>query len=208
MNAECINRFVEIYKTECGKLPGCLIFGKELTPEIDISEFEMKNLKFIALETDFTYSYPDEGYVNYRILESGTAGTIHDVVIEGGENRIKYRTNLGIPVTQYINVLKKRQLIDNYMEFFKPKSDFEIAVSIAAGAVMEMFTRDLKGFENSSPGYILKNFLGGDSIIELNKNTIKVSIRGILLAVVMAGVCTGNFRVPWIYEKDIEVIVE
>lgn len=209
---ECINRFVEFYKTECGKLPWCLIFGKELTPEIDFSAFDMKNLKFIALETDFTYSYPDEGYVNYRIIENDTAGTMHDVVIEGKENRIKYMTNLDIPVTQYINALKKRQPIDDFMDFFKPTSDFEIAVSIAAGSVIKMFTRDLRGFENSSPGYILKNFLSGDSIIELdgNGNTIKVSIRGIPLAValVMAGVCTGNFRVPWIFEKDIEVMID
>lgn len=215
---ECVNRFVELYKTECEKLPGCLIFDKELTPEIDFSAFDMKNLKFIAFETDFTYSYPDEGYVNYRIIENGTAGTMHDVVIEGNGNRIKYRTNLDIPVAQYISALKKRQPIDDYMEFFKPTSDFEIVVSIAAGSVIKMFTRDLRGFENSSPGYILKNFLSGDSVIELNDggngnvngNTIKVSIRGIPLAValVMAGVCTGIFRVPWIYEKEIEVMIE
>lgn len=213
---ECINRFVELYKTEYGKLPGCLIFGREFTPEIDFSAFDMKNLKFIAFETDFTYSYPDEGYVNYRIIENGITGTMHDVVIEGNENRIKYRTNLDIPVTQYISALKKRQPIDDFIDFFKPTSDFEIAASIAAGSVIKMFSRDLRGFENSSPGYILNNFLSGDSVIELNDNgngngnTIKVSIRGIPLAVVlvMAGICTGNFRVPWIYEKEIEVMIE
>jgi len=88
--------------------------------------------------------------------------------------------------------------------------DFDLAISLAAGAVLKMFAGELRGFEHSSPGYILNNLLGGNSEIVVGENTIRVSISGIPLTVVltMAGVCAGRFRVPWIYDRDIEVALK
>jgi len=214
-----INRFIEAYGTETAQTPGCLIFGKEFVADIDTAELDRRDVRFIALETDFLYTYPEEGYTNYRIQESDAGGNVREIVIEGNGRYMKYLTNLGIPVSRYLGVLKKKQPADRHMEFFNSTSargfdadsaidlDFDLAVSLAAGAVLKMFAGELRGFEHSSPGYILENFLGGDSVIEVDENTIRVSISGIPLAVVltMAGVCARCFRVPWIYDRDIEV---
>ena len=215
-----VNRFIEVYEAETTQPPGCLIFGKEFVADIDTAELDRRNVRFIVLETDFMYTYPEEGYTNYRIQESDTVGNVREIVIEGNGAYMKYQTNHSIPVSRYLGILKKKQSVDQYMEFFNSTSDsgfdsdsaidFDLAVSLASGAVLKMFVSELRGFEHSSPGYILENFLAGDSVIEVDENTIKVSISGIPLAVVltMAGVCTGLFRVPWIYDMDIEVTLK
>jgi hypothetical protein len=227
-----VNRFIEVYEAETAQPPGCLIFGKEFVADIDTAELDRRKVKFIVLETDFLYTYPEEGYANYRIQESDAGGNVREIVIEGNGGYMKYLTNLGIPVSRYLGILKNKQPADRYMEFFNSTSgasfdfdsdsaidsnfnsnsaiDFDLAVSLASGAVLKMFAGELRGFEHSSPGYILENFLGGDSGIVVDENTIRVSISGIPLAVVltMAGVCAGRFRVPWIYDRDIEVVLK
>ncbi len=223
-----VNRFIDVYEAETAQTPGCLIFGKEFVADIDTAELDRRNVRFIALETEFMYTYPEEGYTNYRIQESDAGGNVHEIVIEGNGGYMKYQTNLGISVSRYLGILKKKQHADRYMEFFNSTSgagfdsdsvidsnsnsaiDFDLAISLAAGAVLKMFAGELRGFEHSSPGYILKNFLGGNSEIVVGENTIRVSISGIPLTVVltMAGVCAGRFRVPWIYDRDIEVALK
>ncbi len=220
---DCVNRFIEVYEAETAQLPGCLIFGKEFVADIDTAELNRRKVRFIVLETDFLYTYPEEGYTNYRIQESDAAGNVREIVIEGNGVYMKYETNLSIPMSRYLGILKKKQPADRYMKFFNSTSatgfdfdsaidvnsaiDFDLAVSLASGAVMKMFVGELRGFEHSSPGYIRENFLSGDSVIEMDEDTIRVLVSGIPLAVVltMAGVCAGRFRVPWIYDRDIEV---
>jgi hypothetical protein len=215
-----VNRFIEVYETATTQSPGVLIFGKEFVADIDTAELDKRKVSFIVMETDFLYTYPEEGYTNYRIQESDAAGNVREIVIEGNGAYIKYRTNLKTPVSRYLGILKKKQPADRHIEFFKSTSaigfdidsaiDFDLAVSLASGAVMKMFVSELRGFEHSSPWYILENFLSGDSVIEVDENSIRVSINGIPLTLVltMAGVCTGRFRVPWIYDRDIEVTLK
>jgi len=217
-----VNSFIEVYEAETTHLPGCLIFGKEFVADIDTAELDRREVRFIILETDFMYTYPKEGYTNYRIHESDAAGDVREIVIEGNGAYMKYHTNLSIPVSRYLGILEKKQPVDQYMEFFNSTSanafdssidsaiDFDLAVSLASGAVLKIFVSELHGFEHSSTRYILDNFLGGDCVIEVDEKTIKVSISGIPLAVVltMAGVCSGRFQVPWIYDRDIEVTLK
>jgi hypothetical protein len=215
-----VNMFIEVYETATMQSPGCLIFGKEFSADIDTAQLDKRMVSFIVLETDFLYTYPEEGYLNYRIQESDTAGNVREIVIEGNGAYIKYRTNVKTPVSRYLGILKKKKPVNRHIEFFKSTSatgfdidsaiDFDLAVSLASGAVMKMFVSELRGFEHSSPGYILENFLSGDSVINVEENTIRVSISGIPLTVVlsMAGMCTGRFRVPWIYDRDIEVTLD
>ena len=221
-NVDRVNKFIEVYEAETAQLPRCLIFSKDFVTDIDTSELDRRGLRFIVLETDFMYNYPEDGYTNYCIHENDAGGNVREIDIQGNGGYMKYLTNLSIPVSRYLGILKKKKSADRDMEFFNHTSacdfdidsgtvlDFDLAVSLASGAVMKMFVSDLRGFEHSSTGYVLKNFLSGNCEIVVDENIIRISISGIPLSVVltMSGVCTGRFRMPWSHDRDIEVVLK
>jgi hypothetical protein len=85
------------------------------------------------------------------------------------------------------------------------RARFDLTWSLVARAVLRTFARRLSGFAWSSPDFLFRNFLAGESVVRVSDRAIEVELPEVPLQLVLRLACVDGqtYRVPWLGERQI-----
>lgn len=92
------------------------------------------------------------------------------------------------------------------LDFNLDIDDFNAVISMMAELLLKVFARDLRGFEESSPRYLLQNFIERESKVSVEEDVICVDLSKKPLDTVLklSGLLDYRCKVPWLKNRKIE----
>jgi hypothetical protein len=85
------------------------------------------------------------------------------------------------------------------------RARFDLVWTLVARAVLRTFAGRLSGFAWSSPDFLFRNFLAGESMVRVSDRAIEVELPAVPLQLVLrlAGVDGQTYRVPWLGDRQV-----
>ena len=92
------------------------------------------------------------------------------------------------------------------LDFNLDIDDFNEVISMMTELILRVFARDLRGFERSSPGYLLANFFERESKVRVERDVIYVDLAKKPLDTVLklSGLLDYGIKVPWLKNRTIK----